>query len=247
MIYYIESLGAFIGGLAFSFILVDRMNPMGIIFILISLAIFITFFKRDPRFLALLILPLILMIYSNRIEFKIYKYVWDKSHIGELIEYKRTRYQLIEVESYDNTVSVYGDGILMYTLPDRYETRGLFHLIQSLKHKGYKKILLLGGPGSLLYNLSKSNIDLLYYFELDPDLWFFIKPYVNTYYGSIDNKIIIINQDLKRFLTYNKMRFDMIIILAPQPENIILNRFYTQDFYSQCKKHKWHIGFAQRV
>ena len=167
----------------------------------------------------------------------IFAYVWNKTHTGTLIEYRRTKYQTVAVESSGSTVSVYGDGILMYTIPDRYDARGIFHLIQSLR-RDHRRVLVMGsGPGSLLHNLLQTDIEL-HYFEPDPELWSILHPYVRSIYRNTDEKKLVVHrQDLKNFLKNSDERFDMIVSIPPRPENIMLNRFYTKEFYSLCKQH----------
>ncbi len=240
-IYYFESIGSFAGGIIFSFILVELVNPLFIIFMLLFLAIaFISFYKKRAL-LPLAVIPLILIIYSNKIESKVFAYVWDKVHTGKLIKYQRTKYGLISVQSSGDMLSVFNDGILLYSIPDTYEARGIFHLIRSLR-RGHNKIALIGsGPGSLLNNLLRTDIEKLYYFESDPELWQLLLPFVQKFYTGYDNiKLNVSHQDFKHFLKTNKngqLKFDMIICLAPQPDNIMLNRFYTKEFYSLCKEH----------
>ena len=61
---------------------------------------------------------------------------------------------------------MYGDGMLMYTLPDRYEARGLFHLFNALRGEGRRVLLLGSGPGALLHNLlAASGVERISYFE----------------------------------------------------------------------------------
>ena len=43
-------------------------------------------------------------------------------------------------------------------------------------------------------------------------------------------------EDLRHYLTSSAERFDLIISLPPPPENLMLNRFYTQGILGLCKK-----------
>jgi spermidine synthase len=95
------------------------------------------------------------------------------------------------------------------------------------------------GPGSIPYNLQKTDINEIYYFETDPDLWKIINPYRKSIYhiGEESPKLRVIKQDLRLFLRESGEKFDIIICFPPQPENIMLNRFYTREFYSLCRMH----------
>lgn len=239
-IYFIESFGSFSGGVIFSFILVDYLNPLEIILILLFLALLISAVSIQKKFFAItLLLPVILFPFSRNIEKHLFKLVWDRTHTGKLITYQRTRYQTVFIESTDELINVYGDGIFFYSLPDRYESRAVFHLIESLRREQHKKILVLGtGPGSIPYNLQKTGMEIRY-FETDPDLWKIINPHRRSMYRITGESpgLRVVIQDLRLFLRESSEKFDIIICFPPQPENIMLNRFYTREFYSLCRMH----------
>ncbi len=237
LVFCLESLGSFAGGILFSFLLIDHMNPLGITSMLVIVAVIIASARTGVKLLLLSIIPVILIIYSGKIENKIYTFAWNKTHTGELVRYSRTKYEKVSVESSGDTVSVYGDGILMYTLPDRYEARGIFHLSRALKHDSRDILLFGSGPGSLLYNLLQCDIDRLYYFDSDPELWQLILPFTHQFYPAYNNKLSVTGMELTHFLKKAGNRFDMIISLPPAPENIMLNRFYTEEFYTLCRGH----------
>ncbi len=239
--YLIESLGAFAGGMLFSFFLIEALNPAGICAILagISLLIFVGRFGKK-RLIPLLALPIFLLYFSEDYERALFRYVWNRTQASTLLRYDRTRYQTIMLGFNDQQISVYGDGVLYYTIPDRYENRQLFHLIQALRNGGKnEEIILFGsGPGSLPYNLLRTDISSLAYFEIDPKLYRTIEPYRIRFYrtGPEDNRLSVISQDLRYFLKNVDERFNMIICFPPVPHNANLNRYYTKEFYELCKR-----------
>ena len=240
VIYLVESLGAFGGGMLFSFLLIDVLNPLGIIALLLaaSLALFVVRFRRK-RLLPLLVLPALLLYASEDLERDFFKFIWNSTQTSTLIKYDRTRYQSIHLGFNEQQISVYGDGILYYTIPDRYESRQLFHLVQSLRDGSNKEdILIFGaGPGSLPYNLLRTDISSLSYFEIDPKLYRTIEPYRIRFYrtGAEDNRLSVISQDLRYHLQNSTETYDMIVCFPPVPHNANLNRFYTAEFYALCR------------
>ncbi|MBN1497361.1 MAG: hypothetical protein JXA07_11365 [Spirochaetes bacterium] len=236
-VYYLESLGSFAGGIAFSFLLVEAANPLELASGLLCGALVIIGCLTDRRLLPLVLVPLTCVFFSGRIETRVFSAVWDRTHAGTLESYRRTRYQAVAVESAGDTVSVYGNGVLVHTLPDRYESRGIVHLINALR--GNRKTLLLigSGPGALLNNMLRADIERLTYIEQDPGLWEEISPWMKRFYPGADtSKLSLQREDPRHFLTRTAGRFDMIISMPPAPENIMLNRFYTREFYALCKK-----------
>ena len=238
-IYLIESFGAFAGGILFSYLLVDTLNPIGIVAILLFLALLL-FSVRFPKkwFYLFLLLPLLLFHYAEEGEKAVFKYIWNRTQSSTLIAYERTRYQTISLGFNESQISVYGDGVVYYTIPDRYESRSVFHLIQSLRHNGNDEILIFGvGPGSIPYNLVRTDLRQLYYFEIDPQLWHTIVPYHQRFYpqGPEDRKLDVITQDLRYYLSTADKKFDMIVCFPPVPHNAMINRFYTREFYELCR------------
>ena len=99
----------------------------------------------------LIIIPVFLFIFSGEIEKNLFRYIWEKNHTGKLISYKRTKYQTVVLEKYGQQITAYGDGMILYSFPDSYASRGIFHLIQSLKKSKAGNLLIFGtGPGSIL-------------------------------------------------------------------------------------------------
>lgn len=236
-VFYIESMGSFAGGMAFSFLLVDRCNPLAILSGLLCAAVLIIAGNTNRKLAALAVVPLAVVFLSGMIETRIFAGVWDRTHSGKLVHYQRTRYGSVAVEASGGTVSVYGDGMLNYTLPDRYESRGLFHLVNSFREERRSMLLMGSGPGSLLHNLLAAGVERLCYFESDPDLWAATAAFRERYYPVDDNAALaVFREDLRHFLSASPERFDMIVCLPPSPENIMLNRFYTREFFSLCKK-----------
>jgi spermidine synthase len=237
-VFYIEALGSFAGGMAFSFVLVELANPLGIASGLLCISLIITFAIKNKKLIPIALVPIMCAVFSGMIEKQIFTCVWNRTHTGKLVHIQRTKYQTVAVESSKETVSMYGNGILMYTLPDQYESRGLFHLVNALRQDRSTVLLMGSGPGSLLHNLLNTGIDRLCYFEPDPGLWDAVSPYrTMLYHEKNDAKLEVFRDDLRHYLSKSSERFDMIISIPPAPENIMLNRFYTGEFYALCKNH----------
>lgn len=241
LIYSIEAMGSFTGGVLFSFILVDMLNPAGVISLLMALSVFLLYVLRGKKIILLLLPMLVIMlIFSEKAETMFFRYIWGRTHTGILSEYSRTRHQAVAVESSQGTTAIYGDGVFYHSLPDRYEARSVFHLVQSLKNKADAEILLFGsGQGSLLHNLLNTDISELTYVETDRELLKIENQYRQKYYKKKDEcrKPRLIDSDLRHYLAQTDKMYDMIICLPPPPENARLNRFYTREFYSMCAKH----------
>ncbi|MCU0846494.1 MAG: hypothetical protein MUD12_01240 [Spirochaetes bacterium] len=247
-IYFVESAGSFAGGLAFSFLIINFMNPLETGAVLLFCPFLYIALKSGKRALLLLILPpVILFLWSPYLEKNINSLSWNKTGAGTLIESWRSRYQTIFVESQQNEIiNIYGNRLYYYSLPDAGDMRQVFHLIQSLRTKKDEKILLLGGsPGSLPLNLLKTGVREISCVELDPDLWRISEKYRGRFYPVLSKSsgFRIHYEDARAFLSNNGEKFDIILCFPPHPENTMLNRLFTAEFYSLCKSRLNDGGF----
>lgn len=237
--YAIESLGSFAGGLVFSIVFVDHINPIGITALLFCIGMMPCLYAHARAALyPLALLPLAIAAMSSSIESSLLAAMWNRTHAGALVEYHRTRHQAVQVESQDGQMNIYGDGVFYYSLPDRHDARGLFHLIQSLRNGTGERVLLFGtGPGSLPYNLGKSDVARVDYCEPDPALWEITDAYRRRFYPRDDGRLHVITADLRRYFRENDVRYDIIVSRAAAPENVMLNRFHTKEYFEQCRAH----------
>lgn len=232
MVFSFEAFGSFAGGMVFSFIFVEHINPAGITSILLLFAVITVFINSRLKLVFFAVIPSILILFSDKIENSIIAYTWNRTHTGKFVEYKRTKFGAVTVETSADTVSIYGDGIFLHNLPDRYESRGIFHLIRSLRDDRSKLLLYGSGTGSLLHNLSRSGSGILYYFDTDPSLWKILLPYTRACYGET---AVVPGDELKHYLKNSSEKFGMIVSIPPEPENIMINRFYTMEFFALCR------------
>lgn len=240
MIFTIESLGSFSGGLAFSFIMVDHLNPLAIssLLSLLSICVYIAV-TRDWRFLAAACAAAALLFTASAIEQAFFARLWNHTHAGALTGYVRTRCQMASFERLEDQTNVYGDGIFYFAFPDRYGARLPFHLIRSLMRTGNERICIFGGgPGSLALNLARSASPPLAYCESDPWLPGTIMKLGNRdLRNAVDSgRIRLIPDDFRHHLSQWEGRYDIILCLPPPPENARLNRFYTAEFYELCRQ-----------
>lgn len=240
LIFTVESLGSFSGGLAFSFIMVDHLNPLAIssLLSLLSICVYIAL-TRDWRLIAAVCAAAVLLFSASAIEHTLFARLWKYTHAGALTGYVRTRCQMASFERLEEQTNVYGDGIFYFTFPDRYGARLPFHLIRSLMRTGKERICIFGGgPGSLALNLARSTSPPLAYCESDPWLPGAIMELGNRdLRHAVDSgRIRLIADDFRRHLAQWGGRYDIILCLPPPPENARLNRFYTAEFYELCRQ-----------
>ena len=237
-VYYIESAGSFLGGLAFSFVFAGLLNPLQIIIILSVFSLAICLWRMKIALAALCIALAVLFFHATEAEFSLFSRLWQANRPGRLEAYERTRYQAVALCADRDSVGVYGDGVLLYTLPDAYEARQVFHLIMALKEIRGGRILVFGSaPGSVPYNLLRAGAGEVCYCEPDAGLWRIVKPRVRKLYGVGDGRagLKIIRRDVREYLLNSREGFDLIVNLSHTPENIMHNRLFTGEFYGLCR------------
>jgi spermidine synthase len=92
--------------------------------------------------------------------------------------------------------------------------------------------LIAGGVFGTLEEIARHNPDRIDYVELDPAILNLDK----LLHGSLVGSFIHVHVgDGRLFVKKTPMKYDVIIVDLPDPENAQLNRFYTQEFFDEAK------------
>ncbi|UCC66826.1 MAG: fused MFS/spermidine synthase, partial [Deltaproteobacteria bacterium] len=240
VVYVYEALGAGIGGVAFSYLLIHFLNPWQVVLLtaaLLSLSSFLLCRRLRP--LAILWICLLLgtlAFYGGKLNLISKAWGW-KGY--EVIATKDTIYGNITVISDGPQMNFFENGVWNFTYPDPMTAEEAVHFAL-LEHPGPTEVLLVGGGvGGLVEEVLKHpSIRRLDYVELDPQL---IKtgrrhlPPEAT--SSLDDpRVQIIYTDGRRFVQRGKERYDAIILNLPDPTTAQLNRCYTEEFFAEVKR-----------
>lgn len=232
-IYLLEGLGASIGGLAYSFILIKTLNQFQNIFIVASsnLVISILLSRNFFQILHLIVLsaafafnwPSYLEKYTRKLQFKPF----------ELVESTDSIYGNVSVTKSGAGFSFYENGMLLFTSGDLLTSEESVHYAM-LEHPLPENVLLIGGgvSGSLKEAL-KHPVKNLDYVELDPLIIKLAKKYLTL---PKDKRVSIINMDGRLFVKSAQTRYDVIILNLPDPYTAMLNRFYSLEFVREIKR-----------
>ncbi len=235
-VFCVESLGSFAGGIVFSFLIIDHFNPLTVLLALCGISI-AAVSNRGPA-MAVALVFVCASPFGEGAEQWFMQKTWPLSHTGRLVHYERSRFQHIAVERMDGQVSIYCNGIVLYSLPDQYETRSFFHLVEALRGDR-RRILLFGSPpaGALAKNFraSGAKVDIV---EPDIALWkvaMSLSPTQQAGQSPGDARIGHIARDMVYYISHTGRRYDMIISLAHPPENLQMNRFFTAEYFRRCR------------
>ena len=247
-IYLLESLGASIGGILYTFLLVKTYTSFQNALILGNLNLIVSiFFSRNVVQLVYLI------IFSTTIIFN-----WPKHLDGftrslqsrpmKLVESADSIYGNIAVTKLGNDYSFYENGTLMFTGGDISTSEESVHYAM-LEHLSPKKILLIGGgTGGAISQILKHKVDKIDYVELDPMIISLSQKYMPP---VTDDRVNIIHMDGRLFVKECSSRrnlsgsgktsqelpgYDVVILNLPDPYTAGINRFYSLEFFQEVKK-----------
>ncbi len=253
-VYIFEALGSLFGGILISFFLIGRFNSYLIIsFSVIPLLIILeiaTIKLKYPfisSFIAVLIIIYIFSLtpYGNaKLDKTTVKKRWESFSNSHLICSTDSIYQNIELGKIYEQFNLYTNGQLSSIFPEENDNSILASHIIS-QHTNPKKILVIGETISgLAKHLLKFRIENLTSIEIDTLLIKTIKKYLPESYKNVfsDNRFSIHIQDGRRFVKNIIKKksitsfFDIVFINMPEPCTILLNRYYTLEFFQDISK-----------
>jgi spermidine synthase len=232
-VYGLESLGAFIGGMLFTFVFASRVQTFELCLIVALFNVLMAAYVSRKKMMAVMLLIPILL-YSG-FHGMLPALPW--SHM-ELIQTSESKYGEISVVSIRDQVSIYASGHLLFTHPDLPAEEMDVHLPMTL-HPSPAKVLVIGGSPGTIKEFLKYPVAGVDFIELDPRL-ISVSQGLLTAPGDRkaleDKRIKIAAGDGRRFITALKRRtYDLILIDLPPPVSAGINRFYTTDFFRSAK------------
>jgi len=236
-VYAYEALGAGIGGIAFSYLLIHIFTPWQSVLIaaaLLSLSAFLL--GRRPRLVALVWIGLligVLVFFGTPLNLISQGWGWQGYRV---IASKDTIYGNITVIADGPQVSFFENGVWTFTHPDPQTAEEAIHFAL-LEHPRPQELLLIGGGiggliGEALKHPSLRHAD---YVELDPTLISMGRKYLppEATISLNDPRVEIIPLDGRRFVQQGTKQYDVIILHLPDPTTAQLNRCYTQEFFTE--------------
>lgn len=232
-VYGLEALGAFIGGVLFTFVIASRVRTFELC-LLISMINVLTAAYISRRNFIFLFLLLPLLIY-----FGFYRILpaLPYPHM-EILQTVESKYGQIDVVKLRDQTSVYASGRLLFSYPDSPTDEISSHLPMTL-HPSPAKILLIGGSPGTLREFLKYPVEGIDFVELDPKIIAVSRGLLTAQediHALEDTRLRIIVGDGRRFIkALNGRTYDLIVINLPPPASAGINRFYTTDFFREAK------------
>jgi spermidine synthase len=240
VVYAYEALGAGIGGVVFSYLLIHVFNPWQVILLAAALlclsSLLLSRRVRPVAFLWIGLLLGTLVFYGARLNLISQGWAWEGYQVKASTD---TIYGNITVLSDGPQVSFFENGVWNFTHPDPLTAEEAVHFAL-LEHPMPRALLLIGGGvggliGEALKHPSLRHVD---YVELDPNLIIMGRELLPPAAASPldDPRVEIIYTDGRRFVQQGQRQYDVVIVHLPDPTTAQLNRCYTQEFFAEVKR-----------
>jgi spermidine synthase len=259
-VYVLEALGAGIGGLLVSFLLIRSHCGLEIALLVgllnLAAAAGLAIGRRLQRAIvlgamaagaAVLVAPIAQpgpggqrpTTLSTRLQGRLDRWAFERTWPGyRLLRTRDTPYGRVDLAEREGTRTVYENGLAVVNLPDPAEAEEAVHYAL-LEHPAPASLLLIGGGanGSLAEAIRHPGITGVDYVELDPaildlarDL---LRPSPTPDSGP---RVRLHSADGRLFLKTTDSRFDVIVVNVPDPQTAQLNRFYTVEFFREAAR-----------
>ena len=245
--YIMESLGSVVGGILFSFVFAPLLSTMQIVFLIVFIAWGVVFWVefigknwlKIFTFTGMVLVFFVFLLPIRSLEQKIDAFQW--SFINDKLTFVRsidTKYQNLSLMSLKNQYTVYADGRPAYTFPNVYDAELFTHGIMVHRADAKRVLIIGGGFNGVLREILKYPVQNVDYVEIDPALLPFVEPVmdIQDQQALHDPRVRIVFMDGREFLHRQSSSFDVILMNVGEPTTASLNRFYTVEFFQQCRR-----------
>ncbi|MFH0845111.1 MAG: hypothetical protein V1930_06505 [Pseudomonadota bacterium] len=234
-LYIMDSMGDIIGGILFSFFLVYWFTPFKTIAFTSSFLIVIALllFSSSRRYLILIAaLPVTLVFYFFSLNGSFERATLLKQY-GDIVRYMESPYGRIVITREGPQHTFWESGVPLYSDANVMSSEEKVHypLIQLERVKSV--LLISGGLGETLVEVSKYHPERLDYVELDPHMTNMAR---ELKFIKETPSLSIMNTDGRHYLKETKHLYDAIIMDLPDPDTFQINRFFTKEFFSLAKR-----------
>lgn len=221
-VYGLEGIGFLIGGFLFLFLIGENIIFL-IFFVSLLNILTIFYFKKNLSFLFLSLFFLFLLSFSKKIDYKTYSAKYKNFKIVEISD---TIYNKLILLNKENQYILISNGFQEFTnQPDYFSIKNISFFSVAFSFE-IKRIGIYGSP-EIIEELAKYKIPEIYFFEKDKEKIEIIK---NYFLKKNYKNIFFLNTDVKKFLTKNKLSFDVFIITNSLPLSLKENYFLTDEF-----------------
>ncbi|MGQ9509317.1 MAG: fused MFS/spermidine synthase [Thermodesulfobacteriota bacterium] len=251
-VYVYETIGSIIGGLLFTFILIQYLHSFEIAF-MVSLAntlisalllwperLSFASLRKSLWVLSLLYSLLFLILLLTPIKDKVHHLSIRQQWKGlKVIHYENSIYGNITITRRGEQTTFFTDGIPSITTPtpDVAAIEDFVHFPMLFHEKPESILVLSGGAGGMIHEILKYPVKHVDYVELDPLLLKLVKQFPTplTENELSDPRVKIHYVDGRFFTKRTKELFDLIFIGLEAPQELQTNRLFSFEFFEMAK------------
>ncbi len=248
-LYIIEATGALLGGILFTFVLIEWLGmwrSIGVVTLLLALTAF-ALNGVGARFksLASTVALMGLLLAASPLSSYLHEYSETLRFATlqpglELLDTVETRYGHVALARLGSQHSVVTDGRITESFPaPRWaEQQAAYYYSQS---NGARRILLFGGiTGGLAAELLRYPIEKIDVIEEDKRAYERIQPYFTeaTRRALEDERLILHYLDGRQFVNrlQGNENYDLVLVLTADPSSAHSNRYFTREFYERMHR-----------
>lgn len=253
-VYVYEALGAIVGGIVFTYLLIPFLYTLQIVLflsglnLLLALFIFISSPQRRggrlsfiPAYVIVFLLILLSSVVMTHPEVDHFQR-WLTSQQWEgfdVVYAENSMYGNVAVIRRESQYTFFSDGIPILTspMPDIVLNEEIVHLPMLFISDPQNALVVSGGLGGVISELEKYPLHGIDYAELDPLIIEAIQQFPTTLtlseladprlkIESVDGRLLVRKGIIKSTKTY-----DLVLLNLPYPTTLQLNRFYTVEFF----------------
>jgi len=241
-LYIFEALGALLGGVLFTFVLIEWLGvwrSLGVVALLLAISVAMLSDRMVLKMAAFTVGCIGLTLAVTPMGRMVNEYMetlrFSTLQPGlELLETVETRYGHVAVARLGHQISVVTDGRIAesFPAPKQAEQEAAYFYTQS---NGAKRVLLFGGlAGGLAEELLRYPVERVEVIEEDQRAFERIRPHLTpaTLQALKDPRLVLHFEDGRRFVnSLQGERYDLVLVLTADPSSAHNNRYFTREFY----------------
>jgi spermidine synthase len=234
-LYMTDSMGDIAGGVVFSFVLVYWVSPFKTIAITSGVMMMsaLLFFTKSRHYRLMVAAYLItLLFYGISLNSRLEIYTLS-SQYGNIFRYLESPFGRIVITKEGPQRTFWESGIPLYSDGSTISSEEKIHYPLSQLSSVERVLLVSGGLGETMVEVSKHHPRYVDYVELDPYL---TSTAQELAFIPRSPNLTLINRDGRAHIQETAMKYDAIIIDLPDPDTFQINRFFTREFFALTKR-----------
>jgi spermidine synthase len=229
-IYMADNLGDICGGALFAFVLVFFVTPMQALAVAhLPLAIMTAGLFSRRHWGGLLAGAAVAAAWgATAVETSLLR-----PAVGRLVHYEESRYGRLTVQQDQEQVTLFADGVPVYTTQDWIQAEETAHYPLSQVRRP-DRILLISSAAGLMDEVLKHKPRAIDYVELDAAVTRLLVQYGML---QVPAGVHPVHGDARTWLRETDRIYDAILVALPEPDTFQLNRFYTDGFFDAVRAH----------